>query len=233
MGRSLAFGPAAHAGPACLSAALRLFPRAAPDRVRARSPRGRHAPATHAVRQPRPTSPSTRSPSSAAPAALPTSPSRSLRSSDSSSARPLSPPNAAAAPPATYPPSTPSFFDSRRQQLRLGSLPRLRSLAVAVVEVRAELGRLLSLRRVRCRGRVDCHATGPTPPSQSVRLSVVCMLAPSAPPEELAAGEHRSAGLLPCSRVTNPWGRRAQPQWPVEVSGAQHRVHPAFFDGWF
>jgi len=54
VGRSLAFGPAAHAGPACLSAALRLFPRAAPDRVRARSPRGRHAPAMHAARQPRP-----------------------------------------------------------------------------------------------------------------------------------------------------------------------------------
>ena len=65
MGRSLAFGPAAHAGPAYLSAAPRLFPRAAPDRVRASSPRGRHAPTTHAARQPRPASPSTRSPPSA------------------------------------------------------------------------------------------------------------------------------------------------------------------------
>ncbi|XP_066341587.1 vegetative cell wall protein gp1-like [Miscanthus floridulus] len=88
------------------------FPRAAPDHVRARSPVGRHAPATHAARQPWPTSPSTRSPSSAAPAALPTPHSHSVRSHDSSSSRPLSPPNAAAAPPATYPPSTPSSFDS-------------------------------------------------------------------------------------------------------------------------
>ena len=106
-------------------------------------------------------------------------------------------------------------------------------LAATVVEVRAEVGRLLSLRRVRYRGRVDRHAAGPTPPSQSVQLSMVCTLAPSAPPEELAAGEHRSAGLLPCSRVTDPWGRRAQPQWPVEVPGAQHRVHPAFSSSGF
>ena len=64
------------AHPAYLSAVPRLFPRATPDRVRARSPRGRHAPAMHATRQPRPASPSTCSPSSAAPTALPTSLSR-------------------------------------------------------------------------------------------------------------------------------------------------------------
>ena len=72
----LRLGPAQLARLACLSAAPRLFSRAAPDRVRTHSSRGRHAPATHAARQPRPASPSMRSPSSAAPAALPTSLSR-------------------------------------------------------------------------------------------------------------------------------------------------------------
>jgi len=43
MGRRLTFGPAAQAGPACLHAML-LLPCAAPDRARARTLRGRHAP---------------------------------------------------------------------------------------------------------------------------------------------------------------------------------------------
>ena len=49
------------------------------------------------------------------------------------------------------------------------------------------------------------------PPFPSVRLSVVSTLAPPAPPGELTAGEHRSAELLPCLRVSDPWDLRAQP----------------------
>ncbi|XP_066323247.1 uncharacterized protein [Miscanthus floridulus] len=85
-GRRLASGPPAEAGPASLPhrarldslgpaqhrAAPGLPPRACPrraascpDRVRARSPRGRPALATPAARQPRPGSTSTRAPSSA------------------------------------------------------------------------------------------------------------------------------------------------------------------------
>ena len=74
-----------------------------------------------------------------------------------------------------------------------------------------------------------CHAAGPTPPFQSVQLSVVCTLASPAPPEELATSEHRSAGLLPCSRVTGPWGRSGRWKFQVHSTGCTQRLRPADF----
>ena len=64
-------------------------------------------------------------------------------------------------------------------------------------------------------------AAEPTSPSQPVRLGMVCTLAPPVPPKGLTAGEHRSAELLPCSRVADPWGRRAQPQCRGSFASAE------------
>ncbi|XP_066392157.1 uncharacterized protein [Miscanthus floridulus] len=189
-GRRLASGPLAEAGPASLPRRARLAslgpaqhraapglpPRACPrraasclDRVRARSPRGRPALATPAARQPRPGSTSTRAPSSAPQRCLllitPPTLSAAEQQQQLPPARNTSSPPPPPLPRRQHTPPTPPFPDSRRQQLRLASLLRLRSLAAVVVEVRTKRGRLLPLRREHCRGRVARHAAGPPPPS--------------------------------------------------------------------
>ena len=147
-----------------------------PDRVRARSPRGRPALTPPAARQPWPGFTSTRAPSSApqrcllpiTPSALSAAEQQQQLPPAHNASSPLPPP----LPRRQHTPPTPPFPDSRRQYLRLASLLRLRSLAAVVVEVRTQRGRLLPLRREHRRGQVARHAAGPPPPSQLLRLGV-------------------------------------------------------------
>ncbi|XP_066320787.1 proline-rich receptor-like protein kinase PERK9 [Miscanthus floridulus] len=227
--RLASLGPAQHrAAPGLPPRACPRHAASCPDRVRARLPRGRPALATPAARQPRPGSTSTRAPSSALQRCLlpitPPTLSAAEQQQQLPPARNTSSPPPPPLPRRQHTPPTPPFPDSRRQQLRLASLLRLRSLAAVVVEVRTKRGRLRPLRREHCRGRVARHAAGPPPPSQPLQLSMAYTLAPPAPPGGLAAGEHRPAERLPCSAQPQ-WRGLARPSW-ARLAWAEPRARP-------
>ncbi|XP_066391672.1 uncharacterized protein [Miscanthus floridulus] len=220
-------GPAQRAGLPPRSLA-RWRAASCPDRVRARSPRGRPALATPAARQPRPDSTSTRAPSSAPQRCLLLIPPPALSAAEQQQqltpARTTSSPTPPPLPRQQHTPPTPPFLDSRRQQLRLASLLRLRSLAAAVVEEfspsRAAASRLAH------QPKPVRPASAPTALSLAPRLAQLRFVGPAQraglPPRSLA--RWRAASCPDRIRARSPRGRpalatpAARQPWPDSTS---------------